>query len=57
MSPDSIHRAREATRAFTDNLTPAPGTGKPSVPNSPGSGALWSRYQPASTPPTNVQLT
>ncbi|GFE23657.1 ATP-binding protein [Streptomyces nigrescens] len=23
-SPDSIHRAREATRAFTDNLTPAP---------------------------------
>ncbi|MEU8994110.1 ATP-binding protein [Streptomyces caniferus] len=23
-SPDSVHRAREATRAFTENLTPAP---------------------------------
>ncbi|MFF8790121.1 ATP-binding protein [Streptomyces sp. NPDC015125] len=23
-SPDSIHRAREVTRAFTDHLTPAP---------------------------------
>ncbi|PBC82459.1 hypothetical protein SAMN05216511_4848 [Streptomyces sp. KS_16] len=26
-SPDSVHRAREATRAFTDNLTPVPEAG------------------------------